>query len=121
MGNNVHHGHHHGDHISGAARSANADEEVKNPDKPFTDPVCGMKVAANPEKKRVYAGNDYYFCSASCIQKFDGNPEKFIKPSAFEPVQDMPSGTIYTCPMHPEIRQPTQGNCPICGLSLIHI
>jgi len=36
MGNNVHHGHHHGDHISGAARSANADEEVKNPDKPFT-------------------------------------------------------------------------------------
>ena len=39
MGNNVHHGHHHGDHISGAARSANADEEVKNPDKPFTDPV----------------------------------------------------------------------------------
>ena len=118
MGNNVHHGHHHGDHISGAARSANADEEVKNPDKPFTDPVCGMKVAANPEKKRVYAGNDYYFCSASCIQKFDGNPEKFIKPSAFEPVQDMPSGTIYTCPMHPEIRQPTQGNCPICGMSL---
>jgi Cu+-exporting ATPase len=118
MGNNVHHGHHHGDHIPGAAHSESVGKEIKNPDKAFTDPVCGMKVAANPEKKRVYAGNDYYFCSASCIQKFDGNPEKFIKPSAFEPVQDMPSGTIYTCPMHPEIRQPTQGNCPICGMSL---
>ncbi|ABR91418.1 cation-translocating P-type ATPase [Janthinobacterium sp. Marseille] len=118
MENKVHHGHDHGAHIHGAAHSANADEEIQNPDKPFTDPVCGMKVAANLEKKRVYADNDYYFCSASCIQKFDGNPEKYITPSASEPAQDLPRGTIYTCPMHPEIKQPTQGNCPICGMSL---
>lgn len=118
MENKVHHVHDHSAHIHGAARPASVGEEIQNPDNPFTDPVCGMKVAGNLEKKRVYAGNGYYFCSASCIQKFDGNPEKYIKPLASEPVQDLPSGTIYTCPMHPQIRQPTQGNCPICGMSL---
>ena len=27
-------------------------------------------------------------------------------------------GTMYTCPMHPQIRQPQPGNCPICGMAL---
>ena len=30
----------------------------------------------------------------------------------------MPDGTIYTCPMHPEIRQVGPGSCPICGMAL---
>ncbi|WP_076593910.1 heavy metal translocating P-type ATPase [Herminiimonas arsenitoxidans] len=118
MKHNAHHDQIHGDHIPVAGHAANAGEEMQNPDKPFTDPVCGMKVAADPKKKRVHAGNDYYFCSAACMHKFDDNPEKYIKPSASESAQDLPSGTIYTCPMHPDIRQPTQGNCPICGMSL---
>ena len=28
------------------------------------------------------------------------------------------TGTIFTCPMHPEIRQPAPGNCPKCGMTL---
>ena len=31
---------------------------------------------------------------------------------------EAPAGTIYTCPMHPEVQQDHPGNCPKCGMSL---
>ncbi|MDF3037033.1 MAG: actP [Paucimonas sp.] len=90
-------------------------------DKPFTDPVCGMKVADDPEKVVSHAGADYHFCSTRCMHKFSENPHAYLH--SMEP--DMaggraatPEGTIYTCPMHPEIRQADPGNCPICGMTL---
>ena len=86
-------------------------------DKLFTDPVCGMQVAAKPERTVEHDGQAYHFCSEKCMQKFQTGPESFLQPKSAE-VQPAPAGTIYTCPMHPQIRQDTPGNCPICGMTL---
>lgn len=88
--------------------------------KPFTDPVCGMKVSSNPEREISYEGEVYYFCSAKCMDKFRAAPGSYLAPANAAEVrlQEAPAGTIYTCPMHPEIRQSQPGNCPICGMAL---
>ena len=93
---------------------------AEDPAKPFTDPVCGMRVAAAPEKQITHAGQDYHFCSRRCMDKFRADPSRYLKPAAGQPLpaQEPAAGTIYTCPMHPEIRQPQPGNCPICGMTL---
>ncbi|MBL0076843.1 MAG: heavy metal translocating P-type ATPase [Rhodocyclaceae bacterium] len=83
------------------------------------DPVCGMKVTAQSEHKHEHAGQSYYFCSAKCKAKFSANPGQFVNPAtATEQAQTAPAGAIYTCPMHPEIRQDHPGNCPKCGMTL---
>ncbi len=87
-------------------------------DKPFTDPVCGMKVRANPEKTVEYAGAAYHFCSTGCVTKFKADPQKYLSPRPVEAMAPAAEGTIFTCPMHPEIRQPAPGNCPKCGMAL---
>ncbi len=82
------------------------------------DPVCGMTVDPHTAKHRhQHKGHAYYFCSAGCRSRFAADPEKYLNEDerAAEPV---PEGAIYTCPMHPEIRQPGPGSCPICGMAL---
>ena len=80
------------------------------------DPVCGMKVDPDNSKyKTEYKDHSYYFCSAGCEKKFAEDPEKYLKPREEETA--IP-GAIYTCPMHPEVRQEGPGNCPICGMAL---
>ena len=82
------------------------------------DPVCGMTVDPHTAQHRhTYNGRPYYFCSANCREQFAANPRQYLKsePQIAPPV---PPGTIYTCPMHPEIRQPGPGSCPICGMAL---
>ena len=80
------------------------------------DPVCGMTVDPATAKHRAdYRGHPYYFCSAGCRTKFIANPQKYLGERTAEPVVE---GAIYTCPMHPEIRQPGPGACPICGMAL---
>ncbi|MEZ0470050.1 heavy metal translocating P-type ATPase [Luteimonas salinilitoris] len=81
-----------------------------------TDPVCGMQVdpATSPHHAE-HGGEDYRFCSARCREKFVADPDKHLSP--FEPEPAVP-GAIYTCPMHPEIRQEGPGTCPICGMAL---
>jgi Cu+-exporting ATPase len=82
------------------------------------DPVCGMTVDPHSAKHRAeYHGHPYYFCSAGCKTKFSADPQKYLsKPEkSAEPVAE---GTIYTCPMHPQIRQKGPGACPICGMAL---
>jgi Cu+-exporting ATPase len=81
------------------------------------DPVCGMPVAKTPEAlKAEHQGETYYFCAPSCRTKFIANPERYLgdKPAP-EPA---PAGTLYICPMHPEVRQYGPGSCPICGMAL---
>ncbi len=82
------------------------------------DPVCGMLVdPATAKHKAAHEGKDYFFCSARCREKFEANPAQYLgdaKPAA----PAMPAGTIYTCPMHPEIRQVGPGACPLCGMAL---
>jgi Cu+-exporting ATPase len=66
--------------------------------------------------KAAHEGTDYYFCSARCREKFIADPAKYLTPTSETPA--VPAGTIYTCPMHPEIRQTGPGTCPICGMAL---
>ncbi len=89
-------------------------------DAPLTviDPVCGMTV--DPAKSPHHAeheGRAFHFCSAGCRTKFVGDPERYLTKER-EPPAPASAGTIYTCPMHPEIRQEGPGSCPICGMAL---
>jgi Cu+-exporting ATPase len=80
------------------------------------DPVCGMRVdPATTPHRHGYKGETYYFCAAGCRSKFIADPQKYLGPRAAEPAV---AGAIYTCPMHPEIRQQGPGACPICGMAL---
>ncbi len=91
----------------------------------LVDPVCGMTVAANPDKAIDHQGTRYFFCSAGCQAKFKADPLKYLKPPAV-PASSVtaalrdspPAGVVYTCPMHPEIRQIGPGHCPKCGMTL---
>lgn len=98
-----HHHHEHGDGVAVAEH---------------TDPVCGMNVTADPDKSVEHQGVRYYFCSARCMGKFQAAPASYIHPQPSQETEPAPAGTVYTCPMHPEIRRNEPGNCPICGMTL---
>ena len=72
---------------------------------------------ATAKHTAVQDGATYYFCSPKCLQKFTAEPLRYLKPAA-EPAPPAAPGTIFTCPMHPEIRQVGPGSCPICGMAL---
>ncbi|UPK37838.1 heavy metal translocating P-type ATPase [Bradyrhizobium sp. 186] len=81
------------------------------------DPVCGMSVdPASSQHRFDYRGDTFHFCSAGCRTKFAANPQAYLNKS--EPKTAVPEGAIYTCPMHPQIRQVGPGTCPICGMAL---
>ena len=82
------------------------------------DPVCGMTVDPATAAHRLEQHHkSHFFCSSGCHDKFVANPAKYIKPEA--PKEIAPTGNaVYTCPMHPQNRQVTPGNCPICGMTL---
>jgi len=83
------------------------------------DPVCGMIVDPATSKHRFdYHGRTFHFCSAGCRSKFAASPETYLDKSKAAPKDSVPDGTVYTCPMHPEIRQIGPGSCPICGMAL---
>ncbi|WP_426265242.1 heavy metal translocating P-type ATPase [Sphingomonas sp. PWP1-2] len=82
------------------------------------DPVCGMTVnPATTTHHAEHGGHAYHFCSAGCRAKFVAKPDAYLgdKPAA-EPM--VTGGEIWTCPMHPQIRQEGPGTCPICGMAL---
>ncbi|MDO9532538.1 MAG: heavy metal translocating P-type ATPase [Deltaproteobacteria bacterium] len=89
------------------------------------DPVCGME--ANPESpfRTTYEGREYLFCSQHCLTKFTEDPGQYLEsgkseaPAAsFPEMAESASGAFYTCPMHPEVREPKPGACPKCGMAL---
>jgi len=82
------------------------------------DPVCGMTVTERSPHHAEHEGRPYYFCSAKCLTKFTAEPARYAHPAPSEPPTAEAAGTIYTCPMHPEIRQDHPGNCPKCGMTL---
>jgi P-type Cu+ transporter len=111
-------GHHHG---AAAPASCCCGSKHGDSDKAASatavDPVCGMRVDPATAKHRfAYNGQGYFFCSARCRERFEAEPERFLQPKQAEPAA--PAGTIYTCPMHPEVRQVGPGSCPICGMAL---
>ena len=84
-----------------------------------TDPVCGMTV--DPAKTPHHADHDgttYQFCGAGCRAKFLADPDRYLKPASAPPARPGPQGAVYTCPMHPQVRQIGPGPCPICGMAL---
>jgi P-type Cu+ transporter len=66
----------------------------------------------------VHEGHTHYFCNPKCLQKFTAEPQRYLKPADAAPTAPVAPGTIFTCPMHPEIRQVGPGSCPICGMAL---
>jgi P-type Cu+ transporter len=85
------------------------------------DLVCGMKVTKDSPNWIEYNHQKYYFCSTGCKNKFNTEPLKYIKPSSIQQKNDIATtidATIFTCPMHPEIRQDHPGACPKCGMAL---
>jgi Cu+-exporting ATPase len=82
------------------------------------DPVCGMLVNPATSKHRFeHAGRMFHFCSANCQGKFAAEPDRYLTAST----QNAPTSqaaTIYTCPMHPEVREDHPGSCRICGMTL---
>jgi len=88
------------------------------------DPVCGMMLAASTAKSRAeHDGQTYYFCCGGCQAKFLANPGLYMTRTDTPTPPNVPSvpvahGTIYTCPMHPQIQRSEAGSCPICGMAL---
>jgi Cu+-exporting ATPase len=92
------------------------------------DPVCGMNVDTKTAKFHYdLGGTSYYFCSAGCLAKFKADPDRYLNPPATDPAVTAPAlgalpepaeGTVWTCPMHPQIRRNGPGQCPICGMAL---
>jgi Cu+-exporting ATPase len=82
------------------------------------DPVCGMTVTEQSPHQLVHEGRPYFFCSATCQGKFSAKPLQYLTPAPTVETPPVAAGTIYTCPMHPEIRQDHPGNCPKCGMTL---
>ena len=83
-----------------------------------TDPVCGMSVdPATARHRTEYAGKQYFFCGARCLERFSAEPQGFVGAGkATAPVG--PGKAIWTCPMHPEVIRDVPGSCPICGMAL---
>jgi Cu+-exporting ATPase len=86
-------------------------------------------MTVNPESAAgsyEYKSKNYYFCSASCLERFRDEPEKYLTHSSRAPTGHQQSAQprvderngIYTCPMHPEIVRDEPGFCPICGMAL---
>ncbi len=88
----------------------------------LTDAVCGMGVTDKSQHHIDWDGQTYYFCSAKCSEKFALDPKRYKDPAlaagAIPKMVTSMSGAIYTCPMHPEVRQDHLGSCPKCGMAL---
>ncbi len=109
----------HAGHRHGHDRAHHEHPAPESADEALKDPVCGMTVTRASQHRAEHAGRPYWFCSAGCRAKFLTGPQKYLAPvaAAAGPIPAA-AGTIYTCPMHPEIRQDHPGSCPKCGMSL---
>ena len=108
----------HETHGHGHPPRQEAPDHPEHPEQDVKDPVCGMTVDPHTAKHRhTYEGRPYYFCAARCKDKFAADPAKYLQPAP-QTAPAVAEGAIYTCPMHPEVRQPGPGSCPICGMAL---
>ncbi|MGH9579484.1 MAG: heavy metal translocating P-type ATPase [Terriglobales bacterium] len=99
------------------------------------DPVCGMTVdPATARGTAEHEGKTYYFCSAPCAEKFRAQPEEILAGTpqpmtshaggvvSIQPMVKQAKasavGALYTCPMHPEVKEAAGHACPKCGMGL---
>ena len=105
------------------ARTQPAETNGKESASTLKDPVCGMTVTDQSSHRSEHMGQSFFFCGPKCKAKFDVNPMQYMgnkvekQPADVSPAA-VATGAIYTCPMHPEIRQDHPGNCPKCGMTL---
>ena len=83
-----------------------------------TDPVCGMTVSEDAKHRFEHAGEVHRFCSAGCREKFEADPKRYLEVASRSDEPPAPEGTLFTCPMHPEVEQVGHGDCPKCGMAL---
>ncbi|MGB0630266.1 MAG: heavy metal translocating P-type ATPase [Alphaproteobacteria bacterium] len=84
-----------------------------------TDPVCGMSVDLDAGKpQHDHDGETYHFCGQRCCDRFAADPELFLSGAHLEAAANAPAGTMFTCPMDPEVIQEGPGSCPVCGMAL---
>ena len=82
------------------------------------DPVCAISVdPATSQHHATHEGQDYHFCSAGCRTKFVDSPDTYLADNP-RPQPGAPPITMWTCPMHPQIRRDAPGSCPLCGMAL---
>ncbi len=120
-GHSHHHNHEHGPMPAGGTSCCSLDGKKNATAVKVVDPVCGMSIDPKTAKggSAEFKGETYYFCNPKCKTKFVANPETYVtKSSKVAVVSAEDSERIYTCPMHPEVRQKGPGNCPICGMAL---
>jgi len=102
----------------GQAHQTHDVAEARDPQDVAIDPVCGMEVnKATATHRYEHGSQPYFFCGARCREKFVAAPESYLAKREAPPPPTSKS-TIFTCPMHPEIRQEGPGSCPICGMAL---
>ena len=88
------------------------------------DPVCGMEVDPSTDLRTDYKGTTYLFCHPSCLERFTADPQSFLEPREADRSREQRAASsqhregIFTCPMHPEVRQVGPGSCPKCGMAL---
>jgi Cu+-exporting ATPase len=112
------HGHVHHNPIEHPDPSS-SEKSSKSNTTDLKDPVCGMTVTRQAAYQSVHMGSTFFFCGTKCKTKFDVNPMLYMSGNAEKSqMTSAAAGTIYTCPMHPEIRQDHAGNCPKCGMTL---
>ena len=100
----------------GKTSRAGSEGDVPDEDS-LRDPVCGMKVTAESTHRFEHDGQTYFFCAARCREKFAADPQRYLDRSDHAPTP-APPGTVFTCPMHPEVEQVGPGDCPKCGMAL---
>jgi Cu+-exporting ATPase len=102
------------------ARAAGRDLGGAKTVAPAVDPVCGMSVDPQATAHSYsFEGHTHYFCSAGCHARFAADPAKYPGSDAGKrAAPPVAEGAVYTCPMHPQIRQSGPGTCPICGMAL---
>lgn len=114
------------EHSSGTHHGSSHDVATSNPATTAIDPVCHMSVSPVSARSYEHQGKNYYFCSDKCVAMFQRNPTSYLNSPAESPAILLPraattesgAGSIWTCPMHLEIRRNGPGSCPICGMAL---
>ena len=85
----------------------------------MVDLVCGMTVDSSGPHRHDFEGTTYGFCSAGCLSRFRDDPHRYIASASGErEPEPVAPGTLWTCPMDPEIVREEPGSCPICGMAL---
>ncbi|HUO67277.1 MAG TPA: heavy metal translocating P-type ATPase [Gammaproteobacteria bacterium] len=97
--------------------------DVESPEASERDPVCGMTVDPRSAASLAHDGQTFYFCCEGCRSAFAANPQKYIGVASAPlpgraPARRIAGASVWTCPMHPEIRREGPGACPICGMAL---